>query len=69
MLEDRQVSLHDFLRTMLCKHCFQEHHHQLMQRHDLSPVIHGNDIDVVNGVSPQLDNSFTQQMVTLFIDT
>ena len=44
MLEDHQVSPHDWLGVMLCKHCFQEHH-QLMQEQDLSPVIHGWDIE------------------------
>ena len=28
MLEDHQVSPHDWLGTMPCNFCFQEHHHQ-----------------------------------------
>ena len=27
VLEDNQLSPHDQLGAMLCKHCFQEHHH------------------------------------------
>ena len=43
MVEDYQVSPNDWLGTMLCKCCFQEHQHQLLQEQDLSPVIHGDD--------------------------
>ena len=45
MLEDRRVSPHGQLESVLCKCCFQGHHHQLMQEQDLSIVIHGEDIE------------------------
>ena len=45
MLEDPQVSPHDHIETIVCKHCFQEHHHQLMQEQDLSPAIYGDDTE------------------------
>ena len=44
MHEDHQISPHDRLGTMLGKRWFQEYHHQLIQKQDLSPVIHGDDI-------------------------
>ena len=65
MLEDHQVSPRSRFETMPCKRCFQEHHHQQMQEQDLSPAIHGDDIDdvgddIANGIPLQLNNSFSQ---------
>ena len=45
MLEDHQLSRHMYLGRMFRKHCFQEHHRQLMEEQDLFPVVQRDDIE------------------------
>ena len=65
MLEDIRFPLMTVV-TMLCKCCFQQHHHKLMQEQGLSTAMI---LSIFDGVSLQLDNSFTQQAVTVFSDS